>query len=117
MDDVTANDKKQEILRFLREVRTRISTGNFTFLRRCTDSLANLGLTIAQARQEIFGLRLKHYDRGPTSDYNNDGTDIWEFGKIINGKMTYIKLKIHPERGCICMSFKESHGPFTLPYK
>lgn len=116
MDDVTVNVKKQEILWFLKEVRARISSGHFNFLHRCTDSLANLGLTVAQAKQEIFNLRLKNYDRGPTPDHINDGTDVWEFGKIINGKMTYIKLKIHPRRGCICMSFKESKGPFTLPF-
>lgn len=114
MDEVTI--RKQEIPGFLKEVRTKISAGQFTFLMRCTDTLASLGLTVAQAKQEIFGLRLKHYDRGPTPDHNNDGTNFWEFGKIINGKMTYIKLKIHPKRGCICMSFKESYGPFTLPF-
>ena len=82
MDDVTANVKKQEILGFLKEVRTRISSGHFNFLHRCTDSLANLGLTVAQAKQEIFNLRLKNYDRGPKPDHINDGTDVWEFGKI-----------------------------------
>jgi len=116
MDDVTVNAKKQEILWFLKEVRARISSGHFNFLHRCTDSLANLGLTVALAKQEIFNLRLKNYDRGPTPDHINDGTDVWEFGKIINGKMTNIKLKIHPRRGCICMSFKESKGSFTLPF-
>lgn len=108
---------EEEVIGFLKEVRTKISANHFTFLNRCITPLASLGLTVAHAKQEIFRLRLKHYDRGPTPDHNNDGTNVWEFGKIINGKMTYIKLKIHPKRGCICMSFKESQGPFTLPFK
>lgn len=89
----------------------------FKFEPRTFDGLTELGLTLTQAKSEITTLKFVHYDRGPTPDRNNDGTNIWEFGKPIDGELVYIKLKIDPEIGCKCLSFKESRGPFTLPYK
>ena len=54
---------------------------------------------------------------GPLLTINEDGTDVWEFGQLFEGRLVYIKLKIHPIQGCMCLSFKESTGPFTLSYK
>lgn len=90
--------------------------GNFIFVPRKFD-FTMMGLTLEQAKSEIRNLKYVHYDRGPTPDHNRDGTDIWEFGKPIDGDMAYIKLKITDNGICKCLSFKPSTGPFTLPCK
>ena len=108
---------KKDVFEFLDSARVEMRNNRFTFLHRCTEDIIDLGLTISLAKQEIMDLQLEDYDRGPTPDHNQDGTDVWEFGKEVGGVLVYIKLKIHPIRGLICMSFKKSDGPFTLPYK
>lgn len=105
------------VIGFLKDFKICMADYKFIILRRCLPGIIGLGLTEYQAKQEILSLRCEHYGWGPTPDRNKDGTDVWIFGKIINGKFAYIKLKIHPERGAICMSFKETDQPFILPYK
>ncbi|QKS72555.1 type II toxin-antitoxin system MqsR family toxin [Paenalkalicoccus suaedae] len=108
----------QEVNAFLKEMRKVIMLPRqFRMEPRTFDGLAALGLTIPQAKKEIQTLKFVHYDRGPTPDKIGDDTSIWEFGKPIDDDIVYIKLKLHPKRGCICLSFKPSTGPFTLPYR
>lgn len=107
-----------EINAFLKEYRKLMfQPRKFRFEPRTFDGITNLGLTLPQAKQEIKKLNYHHYDIGPSPDRNGDGTDVWEFGKPIDGQLVYIKLKIDPVLGCKCLSFKESTGPFTLPYR
>lgn len=93
-----------------------ISNKSIEFLPRTLDDITNLGLNIESAKREILGLTYHNYDRGPTLDYNQDGTNVWEYGMSYEEDLVYIKLKIRNEK-CICLSFKESTGPFTLPYR
>ncbi|SDL14372.1 type II toxin-antitoxin system MqsR family toxin [Lacicoccus qingdaonensis] len=107
---------KEEINEFLKEFRKiMIQPGKFIFIKRKYD-FTSLGLTLEQAKYEILTLKYIHYDRGPSSDHRGDGTEVWEFGKPIDGDTAYIKLKIEDDI-CKCISFKSSSGPFTLPYK
>lgn len=108
-----------EIKQFLREVRKEVSTpGRFIFVPRSgnMNCIANLGLSIENVKSEIICLTYKDYDRGPLPDDSRPG-DIWEFIKDIDGTMVYIKLKLDKSRGCVCLSFHESTGPCTLPYR
>lgn len=50
----------------------------------------------------------------PLPDDQGSG-DVWEFIKDVGGISPYIKLKLDPRRGCVCLSFHESTGPVTLP--
>lgn len=109
---------KEEINFFLRRVKLIISKDDNEpeFVPRRFD-FTQLGLNIAMAKKELLTLTWRDYDRGPTKDHNGDGTDIWEFGKEIDGELAYIKLKIDHNGHCKVLSFKPSRGPFTLPYK
>ena len=93
-----------------------ITNNHIHFIPRTLNGITNLGLNIELAKREILTLTYTNYDRGPTLDHNQDGTDIWEFGMPYEDDEVYIKLKIKEEK-CICLSFKQSTGPFTLPYK
>ncbi|WP_148359068.1 type II toxin-antitoxin system MqsR family toxin [Peribacillus simplex] len=109
---------KSEINCFLKQYRKGMFLPQrFHLLDRTMDGITDLGLTIPQVKQIIKGVRYNNYDRGPTPDHNGDGLDIWEFGIPFEGILIYIKLKIDPEYGYKCLSFKKSSGPWTLPYK
>lgn len=59
-------------------------------------SLAQHGLTITDAKAEILELVVRDYYKGPKQDFNPDKPgDIWEFKKIIAGRLFYIKAKNH----------------------
>lgn len=92
------------------------SNRRIEFIPRTLDGITNLGLDIELAKKEILLLTYHNYDRGPTGDHNHDGTDVWEFGVPFEDDEVYIKIKIKKGK-CICLSFKKSNGPFTLPYK
>lgn len=58
-------------------------------------ALAQYGLTITDAKNEILGLVIEDYYKGPKQDLDpNRPVDIWEFKKNIDGIQFYIKVKI-----------------------
>ncbi len=109
---------KEEVEKILREFKSLIKQGRWTFIERKVNlqGLAGLGLTVSQAKAEILGLSFRHYDRGPEVDRDREGDSIWEFIKSIGAQQVYIKLKID-KRGCVCLSFHRSDGPTKLPFR
>ena len=93
---------------------------NFKFVERekCLDTIARLGITIKQAKDEILGLTHEDYYRGPISDTGPRGGKYWEFGKTICGEQVFIKLKTVSEYGvAICFSFHIPDKTIEYPYK
>ncbi|MGK0554629.1 hypothetical protein ROU88_00900 [Macrococcus capreoli] len=115
MSDVI-NTSIAEINAFLIRFKFQLVNG-IEFVPRTYDGITMLGLDITLAKAELFDLTYLDYDRGPTLDHNGDGTDIWEFGKEIDGQMAYIKIKLTNDNECKVLSFKPSTGPFKLPYQ
>lgn len=74
-------------------------------------SLAQHGLTIIDAKNEIIGLVVGDYYKGPKQDLDpNRPGDIWEFKKDIGGINFYVKVKIVTENGneiLKCIGFHE----------
>ena len=89
---------REEVSSFLEKSKELISRGSFAFIsrRKNLQSLAEFGLTITDAKEEIFDLRVKDYYKGPKKDFDMPGY-IWEFKKVIHKKKFYIKLKISVE--------------------
>ncbi len=89
-----------EIKAFLEEVKTLLSAGKYDFVprRKNMESLAQYGLTIKDARDEILELRVSDYYKGPKQDFERNGV-IWEFKKSIDETPFYIKIKIVQEDG------------------
>jgi hypothetical protein len=106
---------------FLEQIKREITKPNrFVFVKRREnmDCLANLGLSIKAAENEIMSLTYQDYDRGPLPDHDQTRPgSVWEFIKNVDGIEVYIKLKMDPNRGCVCLSFHESEGPVMLPYR
>lgn len=77
------------------------------------DSIARLG---SKWKHEILSLTHEDYNQGPLPDHAGAG-EIWKFMPEIDGVMVYIKLKLDPERGVVCLLFHEAYGPSTLPHR
>ncbi len=92
----------------------------FSFAERdkTRDTIARLGITIPQAKNEILGLTYEDYYRGPILDKDREGEEFWEFGKTICGEQVFIKLKTVLEYGvAICFSFHIPSKTIEYPYK
>ena len=73
--------------------------------------LLSTGLTITDAKDEILGLVVGDYYKGPKQDLDpNRPGYIWEFKKNIDGIPFYVKVKIAQENGediLKCLGFHE----------
>lgn len=108
----------KEVNNFLAIVRYSISNNNFRFADRkeTLDGIAQLGITIEQAVEEVNTLTYQDYYRGPSKDHNRDGRDVWEFVKDLDEEKAYIKLKIDSS-GCLCLSFHDPHKGYERPLR
>ena len=91
-----------EITAFLSKVKNLLSAGKYDFVprRKNMQALAQHGLTITDAKNEILGLVVSNYYKGPKQDLDpNRPGDIWEFKKDIDGMKFYVKLTIVQENG------------------
>ena len=52
----------------------------FADRERSLDCIAQLGITVEQAKVEILGLTLDDYYRGQIADTSPEGGEYWEFG-------------------------------------
>lgn len=76
-------------------------------------ALAQYGLTIADAREEILGLVVGDYYKGPKQDFDQSKPgDIWEFKKMIGKDQFYVKVKIIERNGeeiVKCLGFHDDN--------
>ena len=119
----------QEINKFFIQCRQIIATidvipSTFVVVRseKYKKTMLELGLTDKQLIEIIEELSLENYSKGPCDDRDFSGT-VWIFGKNINEREVYIKLKISEcdDRGnavssLICLSFHFSEKHLTYPY-
>ena len=102
-----------DIASYLTEVKKLLSAGKYDFVprRKNMQALAQHGLTITDAKNEILGLVVGDYYKGPKQDHDpNRPGDIWEFKKDIDGMQFYVKVKIVQENGediLKCIGFHE----------
>ena len=102
-----------EIAAFLARVKKLVSAGKYDFvpIRKNMQSLAQHGLTPIDAKNEIIGLVVSDYYKGPKQDFDlKRPGDIWEFKKNVGTVQFYIKIKIVQENGVDivkCLGFHE----------
>lgn len=100
-----------DITTFLEDAKKLVSTGKYDFVprRKNMQALAQHGLTITDAKDEILGLVVSDYYKGPKQDFERPGV-IWEFKKTVDSIPFYVKIKIVQENGeniLKCLSFHE----------
>lgn len=110
---MTYQTNTSEVSLFLVQAKALLSEGNYVFVPRNKNlqALANHGLAIEDAKDEILSLTVEDYYKGPKRDFDhNQPGDIWEFKKIVDGEQFYVKLKIQDRNGTSilkCLSFHE----------
>ncbi len=98
---------------FLAQVKKLMAVGKYVFVsrRKNMQALAYHGMTLVDVKDEIMGLVVEDYYKGPKQDFDLEQSgDIWEFKKDIDGKQFYVKLKIQKQNGediLKCLSFHE----------
>lgn len=116
------DQRREKIRDFLIEFKRIATVGrgiDFVPRRDNLDALAELGITYGNARSEIMALSVTDFCEGPVEDRDKPG-EIWIFGKEIEGKEVYIKLKIASagdEKLAKCISFHVSRRPLRFPYR
>ena len=102
-----------DISAYLAKVKKLLSADKYNFVPRRKNMLAlsQHGLTIIDAKNEILGLEVKDYYKGPKPDLDAGSPgDVWEFKRNIDGTPFYVKVKIDQENGedvLKCLSFHE----------
>lgn len=102
-----------DISAFLAEAKNLMTAGKYVFIprRKNMQALAEHGMTVADAKNEIIGLVVGDYYKGPKQDFDpTQPGDIWEFKKDVDGEQFYVKLKIQKRNGediLKCLSFHE----------
>lgn len=102
-----------DISAFLVRAKDLMTKGKYAFVPRGKNlqALSDHGLTIADAKDEILGLVVRDYYKGPKQDFDPAQQGyIWEFKKDVDGEQFYVKLKIQNQGGediLKCLSFHE----------
>ena len=90
----------------------------FAERERTIATVAELGITLAQAREFVLALVEADYYRGPLVDKSRHGGEYWEFGATIREREVFIKLKIDTANGvAICFSFHFPESPMRYPHR
>ena len=78
------------------------------------EGIAELGITLAQAREILKGLGAEDHYKGPESDHDpSKEGELWFFKKTIGQKVAYIKVKVGQREGRFyakCLSFHPWEG-------
>ncbi|MDD2353546.1 MAG: hypothetical protein PHX56_08360 [Atribacterota bacterium] len=86
-------------------------------------TLIELGLNYKLVKDELLSLLPQDYSEGPIEDFDQvyyKDESIWIFGKSIQNKIIYIKLKIRENKKneeVICISFHIAKYPMKFPFK
>ena len=86
-----------DIENVLTDMRTAIDEGKFQPIPRGKNmnTLAQLGITWNDVKEEIYGLSASDYFQGPEVDRDFPSADLfWMFKKSIAGQIIYIKFKV-----------------------
>lgn len=85
------------IKKILSDMRTAIDNHKFVPVprKKNMDTLARLGLSWQDAKDEIYSLTEADYHQGPMVDMDDMKSDhLWVFKKRIEGEVVYIKFKV-----------------------
>lgn len=115
-------ENHQAIVDFLTEFKDSVVNGRGLDIvprEENKQTLIALGFTAKNRYDEIIGLTVCDYCEGPLKDRDRPGS-VWCFGKQVNEKEIYIKLKLVEIEGvkvAKCLSFHIAKYPLNYPYR
>ena len=90
----------------------------FASRKKNLDTLALLGLSLADAKERVLGLTPDDYVSGPSPDDKRHGDEVWVFGLDIEKREIYVKVcVINEPQLCTCISFHEAEKPLSYPLR
>lgn len=112
---------RSEVEAFLASFHEKVKVfGIFFRDDRMKNRMALIDLEISRfERLEIIkSIETQDYSEGPIPDELNLGTEMWVFGKDVNGVEVYIKITMGGFNGrTICISFHRAEHPMNYPLK
>ena len=114
-------EKEEAVSRFLNEFKTIARKRGVDFVPRqgFIEMLTLLGITRRICHDELLSLSAEDYYQGPEDDKGRPG-EVWMFGKRLEGKEIYIKLKlakVSKETIAKCLSFHPADFPLCFPLR
>ncbi len=87
---------QSEIEAFLSQFKVKMKVFSVIFLNREKNlsTLLELEITPASRRDVLDALGVEDYYRGPTPDIDRGREDYWEFGRPLDGREIYIKIRM-----------------------
>ncbi|OPY05336.1 MAG: hypothetical protein A4E61_00339 [Syntrophorhabdus sp. PtaB.Bin184] len=114
-------EKREAVRAFLRAFKKVAHERGIYFIPRkgFTETLAWLGYTKTNCRDEILGLTVDDYCKGPEPDRDMPG-EGWVFGMNMSGSNIYIKLKLTKAGSqtiAKCVSFHPAKHNLRFPLR
>ena len=116
-------DPREAVTEFLLDAKRAIQKGDdawiFVFRQNNIETLARLEFTVEDVKREILSLSVTDYCSGPINDPEIKG-EVWVFGKNINDKEVYIKLKLWGDKtgkALRVLSFHCAEKPLIYEFK
>ena len=79
--------------------------------------LLDLDITARERERIVLSLTVEDYYKGPSANTSEEGA-LWEFGKSIKKKETYIKLAEGAKsQHAVCVSFHPAERKIHYPFK
>jgi hypothetical protein len=114
-------DFERDVRNFLNELKQVLNVWEIFFTHRPKNSLqylADIGITADRRLEIIKSLETEDYSEGPIKETQQNGTEMWVFGKTIKKAEVYIKLTINKDTSkAICISFHLAEAPMNFPLK
>jgi hypothetical protein len=83
-----------------------------------SQALFSLEISPGERIRVIEGLVNTDYAEGPKADNLNAGSPLWVFGKMVKGRMIYIKISVGQiNKPVLCISFHEAEHEMNFPLK
>jgi len=94
------------------------ATSQFVLVQRKKnlDTLALLGIGLAEAKERVLSLVPDDHVSGPTSDEKRPSDEVWVFGLRVEGQEIYVKVCVITEPLlCTCISCHHPERPLSYP--
>ena len=113
---------KQQVVAFLKRLKPKATVFQIIYLDKRpknAETLGKLEITPNEREQVIQNLAVQDYYKGPRPEaFHGGDSEMWEFGKHVNGKEVYIKLTLgQSSKPVICISFHIAERPIRYPFK
>jgi hypothetical protein len=116
------NTTRSQVQAFIKRLRAKAAVFQIIYLDKRpknVETLAQLDIIPNERDQIIQNLTAQDYYKGPRHEefYGGD-SEMWEFGKFVNGEEIYMKVTLgQPRKPVICISFHIAERPIVYPFK